>query len=168
MGGIGGGGQSGGKQGQDPDLEPAAQPSVSEEVVWKARAVRAEARVAELEERIAAFESELNRMRAEFDATEKKRQIELELSLAEAIDVETAALLIERAIEGAAEPDIAAAVAELKQTKPFLFRSSSAGSVMSGHIATNSRDVLGDLADEAKQTGDRAALLRYLRARRGA
>jgi hypothetical protein len=65
------------------------------------------------------------------------------------------------------EPDVKAAVAELRRTKPFLFRSTTKASAMSGRVQTktNTSDI-DELAEEARDSGDRGALLRYLRARR--
>ncbi|KAA0215522.1 MAG: hypothetical protein DYG94_07440 [Leptolyngbya sp. PLA3] len=172
-GGAGGGGTIGGGSGsgeeQPRDESPvASHAALTEELVWKARAVRAESRVGELEARIAQIEQEMEELRTTSVQQQRNRDMALELALAEAIDAETASLLVERVMAGDESLDVAAAVAEVKRTKPFLFRGPARRSVMSGQPISEGRDVLSGLADEAKASGDRAALLRYLRARRGA
>lgn len=167
--GIGSGaGGAGDAQGKDDPIAPPAGAAVSEELVWKARAIRAETRVSELEQRIAEIETQLEQLRAASAKAERERELEVELGMAEAIDIETARLLAEHLMASDGSMSIADAVAHLKQTKPFLFRTSPRRTVMSGQVASNGRDVLEDLADEARSSGDRTALLRYLRARRGA
>ncbi|GAB4384306.1 MAG: hypothetical protein Kow0022_06460 [Phycisphaerales bacterium] len=181
MGGLGGSGAAGGvgdiasgaggagdAQGKDDPVASPAGASVSEELVWKARAIRAETRVSELEQRIAEIESQLEQLRAANARAERERELEVELGMAEAIDIETARLLAEHLMAADESMSIADAVAHLRQTKPFLFRTSPRRTVMSGQVTPSGRDVLEDLADEARSSGDRTALLRYLRARRGA
>lgn len=168
-GGIGGGGDAGGEQQGKEDASVAvARQAVSEDLVWKARAVRAETRVGELEQRLSDIESELADLRSHAADAERRRELETELVLAEAVDVETAGVLVERMMSSDESIGVSDAVAQLKKTKPFLFRGPVRRSVMSGQVTSPARDVLGDLADEARSTGDRSALLRYLRARRGA
>lgn len=173
MGPIGGGGSiGGGSEGGEPaptgQSPSPARAAVSEELVWKARAVRAESRVGELEARITQIEQEMEELRTSNAQQQRERDLEIELALAEAIDVETARLLVDRVMDADESIDVPAAVAEVKRAKPFLFRGSTRRSVMSGQAIPEGRDVLASLADEARLSGDRAALLRYLRARRGA
>lgn len=170
-GGIGDGGPIGGGSGEPQpreDMPVALHAGLSEELVWKARAVRAETRVGELEECITQIEQEMEELRVSTARQQRQRDMEVELALAEAIDVETARLLVERVLEADTSLDVPAGVAEVKRTKPFLFRNSTRRSVMSEQAAGEGRDLLVGLADEARASGDRAALLRYLRARRGA
>lgn len=123
-------------------------------------------RLGELEGKLAAAEKSLSEAREALDASERKRQIERELVKQGAIDVETAALLTEAAVSGMDKPDARAAIAELKRGKPFLFRASPRASAMSGVVEEASS--LDRAAGEARASGDRRALLRYLRMRRGA
>ncbi len=123
-------------------------------------------RAQELEGKLAAAEKSLFEAREALDASERKRQIERELVKQGAIDVETAALLTETAVLGMDTPDTRAAIAELKRGKPFLFRAAPKASAMSGIIEEASS--LDKAAGEARASGDRRALLKYLRMRRGA
>lgn len=144
-------------------------PRVSEELEWKARALEAEHEVEELEKRVARLEAELAGEREAVDEAERQREIERQLREARAIDLETARLLTESAVAGMDEPDVARAVAELRKSKPYLFAPSvGAGTgVMAGHIAHGGRNELACAAEEARSSGDRRALLRYLRLKRG-
>jgi len=175
-GGIGGGGAGGGLGGfggggepEPKDNDPVAlkQNAVNEELVWRARAVRAETQLSELEERLSELEAELEKSRTESSRVDRRRTLELELAMADAQDVETAAIVAERMLADMPEPDIKAVVADLRATRPFLFRTRPAASAMSGRVVgAGIGTQLDELADEARETGDRGALLRYLRARR--
>jgi len=85
-----------------------------------------------------------------------------------AIDIEAAALLTAVAVEGLSDPDIEAAVKELRAARPYLFEGGAVavagGASMSPGV---SRGGALDAAAEAASSGDRGALLRYLRMRRG-
>jgi len=112
-------------------------------------------------ERIADLEKQL---------TEAKGSHELERQLVEAgvLDLETATVLAERRLSGS-EASVGEVVADLASSKSFLFRTKrqgSSGSAVSGGPAVV-RDSLSELADEAMQSGDRRAVLRYLKRRRG-
>ena len=165
----GGGGDPGGGGGGGPQTAEIAGPLVSEELAWKRRAEQAEARVAELESEVSRLESALAEAEAASSGAELKRRIDRELASARAIDLETAALLTEAAVAGLDDPDVAAAVAELRRRKPFLFGrgfgATAMGAIGDGGGADGE---LADLAEQAKTTGDKRALLRYLRLRRGA
>jgi hypothetical protein len=170
-GGIGGGGGIGGPIGTEPDPKPPVEPTiaraVNEELVWKARAVRAETRVGELESRVAEIEQQLQAAQTQATAADQRRELELELTVAGAIDLETVTMLADHALAQPEAPDVRTVVAELKRKKPFLFRAQVPVSAMSSHIAP-AGDLLDELAEEARQSGNRAAVLKYLRARRGA
>ncbi len=114
----------------------------------------AQARIAELERRLAS----------ESMRTELERQ----LVDAGAVDLETATVLAERRLaEGGLT--VGEAVSALAQSKGFLFRKpgrSVGASALSGAPA-RAKDSLEELAHEARETGDRRAVLKYLRRRRG-
>lgn len=167
-GGIGGGGIGGGAVELDPkDSEAPVKQIVTEEVIWRARAVRAESQIEELEERLNELEAELEKSRTESGRVDQRRSLELELAMAEAQDIETAAIVAESVLARMDKPDIRTAVAELRATKPFLFRTRPAAGAMSARVhAPTLGNQLDELADEARDSGDRGALLRYLRARR--
>ena len=115
----------------------------------------------EAHERIATLERPL---------TTESRRHELEKMLADAgvIDIETALVLAERKLESEGVT-VEQAVSSLMSSKGFLFRRperASGASALAGSPA-RSKDSLEDLAREASETGDRRAVLRYLRRRRG-
>jgi multidrug resistance efflux pump len=143
--------------------------SLSEEVIWKARAEEAEEKLAMCEARVSELESELASANEALVSTQRRGEIERELTAARAVDLETACLLTEATIGEMDEPDVAVAVRELKARKPFLFscgkQGGHSGSSMSAQ-ASRSSDGLGQLASSARSSGDRNELLRYLRARR--
>lgn len=125
----------------------------------------------ELSERITALEAQLSQAHEALDSSERQRSIDLALIEADAVDVETARLLTEIAVMQMDEPDVLLAVSELRERKPFLFRRPrSAGVCAMGAHGDGERGgtsgALEDAAEAAMATGDRAALLAYLRMRR--
>lgn len=125
--------------------------------------------VADLELRLRQTEELLAQAREALSASERKRQIDRELAAHGAADLETAALLTEAAVAGMEGADVAAAVADLKRRKPFLFETPRrpATSAMSGEPAPGTPGSVEEAEALARQTGDRRALLRYLQLRRG-
>ncbi|MCB9838381.1 MAG: hypothetical protein H6813_03500 [Phycisphaeraceae bacterium] len=125
---------------------------------------------ASLLDRIGALEAQLAQAHEALDASERQRTIDLALIEADAVDVETARLLTEIAVMQMEEPDVRLAVSELRERKPFLFRrergpvSPALGAMGIGGAAVGGG--LEDAAGAAMATGDRAALLAYLRLRR--
>jgi hypothetical protein len=104
-------------------------------------------------------------------AIQQRREIEQALAEQGAIDLDSAVLLVEQAMAaGSADGSaglVAGAVAALQRSKPLLFRPPAGRrtSAMAGEVS--SAPVLDSAALEARQTGDRRALMRYLRLRRG-
>lgn len=130
------------------------------------------------EERAAALEQQLATARAELDQERLARQIESELQRAGATETEaTAALLRERVREARAagkEVDVRALVMEMKKSKAALFGGAEWTNVSPPGGATGaprapraSVQAAQQAAEEARESGDRRALLRYLRLRRG-
>ena len=144
--------------------------AISEDVIWKARAEEAEEKLAVCEARIGELEGELSSANEAVVSTQRRGDIERELTAARAVDFETACLLTEATIGEMDEPDVAVAVRELKARKPFLFscatKGMTGGAVMSSQMGSGSNG-LGRMASSARSSGDRNELLRYLRARRG-
>jgi hypothetical protein len=139
-----------------------------------------EDRVASLESKVNELVSTLAQTREALDAAERRHQIDLALVEADAVDLETARLLTELAVSQMDDRDVALAVRDLRQRKPFLFKNAAKSDPRAGgarptrHLGamgardtTNQPSPLRNFANEAAQTGDRTALLRYLRARRG-
>lgn len=102
---------------------------------------------------------------------ERREQIDALLRESDAIDLEAARLLTELAVQRMSEPDAAAAVADLRRSKPYLFRSAARGGASGalaprqGEGASVKRDA-DHAASAAQQSGHRSDLLRYLRLRR--
>jgi hypothetical protein len=111
---------------------------VSEELMWKARSEDAEKEVERLTVRLAEVERELAESVSQMD-----------------------------------EPDVGEAVRDLRKRKPYLFHSHGGGGRSGGSVratmlpASSGGDGLDEMASSARASGDRAALLRYLRQRRG-
>jgi len=144
---------------------------ISEEVIWKAKAQEAEEKVAQLEARVGELEGELVSANESVKAVERRGEIDRELTAAKTIDLETARLLTEATIGEMDSPDIAIAVRELCDRKPFLFAGRTSrmyqGVSMGPAAVRNSDDELESMASNARSSGDRSELLRYLRVRRG-
>lgn len=143
-----------------PETQTTPQPVSVPSDDQRRRAEAAEARAAQLERQLAETRETL-------DAAERRRAISEGLAQAQALDLETAALLTEAAVAQMAEADVGAAIADLKRRKPFLFRQAPRPGAMSpAPRAAAPRDTLADAASAARDSGDRRALLEYLRLRR--
>lgn len=148
---------------------------VGEAIRYRKRAQDAETRAGALQDRVRELEQTLAQTREALDAVERRGEIDRALVRAEAVDLETARLLTELAVREMDGADVEAAVAELRRRKPFLFRNGvrgrtgSVGAAMSGRTPQAGSDGqrLVEAAEAAARAGDRGALLRYLRARRG-
>lgn len=166
------GGQANEPLGGSGEADAGGGPGLSEELIEKARADEAEARCAVHESRIAELEAQLSAAREALDASERRRQIERALGESDTVDLETARLLTEAAVSQMDEPDVVIAVEELRRHKPFLFHAEAAPAASRGiamrpaHEPGVADAALDGLAEEARQSGDRRALLRYLRQRR--
>ncbi|MBX3388075.1 MAG: hypothetical protein KF691_01325 [Phycisphaeraceae bacterium] len=160
------------EDGGTPPTSPtstATHPPTSEEADWRARALEAETRLAQLE-----FESQS--LREALAREQQARAIDRALTSAGAIDTEVASLMLASMLEKpdakADAPDIQLLIETLRASKPFLFESAlstrpSVPSAMSPAISTSPADSLSDLAEQARSRGDRRSLLTYLRARAG-
>lgn len=136
---------------------------------WEQRAKAAEAASTQLKTQLEEMTSTLAQTREALDASERRRGIDVELAQSEAIDIEAARLLTEAALAQTKDPDPAKAIADLKKRKPFLFRPArKPASSMSATGKPAPHNELDQIAEQARQTGDKRALLQYLRARRGA
>ena len=120
--------------------------------------------------RVAELEAQLARANEKLTAQETTQRAETALLRSGAIDLETTLLLVERELADAPDLDIDAAVASVRQRKPFLFGSAPAGDLGSGQsiaaAPVSEEERLVGLADAALQSGDRGDVLRFLRARR--
>ncbi len=148
--------------------EPVGVPRRVEDEELRRRAEQAEERVLQLENELAELEQTLSETRAALDDAERRHEIDRQLVEADAVDLETARLLTEASVGQMGEGDVSEAVSELKRTKPFLFKRAARAqaSAMSGALECGRCDELQDAAENARATGDRRTLLRYLRLRR--
>ncbi len=145
----------------------ASRPSPSDLEASVSQTSDPESRIQILESEIAALKATVSQLQQTLAGTDRKRQIEKALIDNQALDLETATLLIEAAMNGPGAPDAATAVRDLRKRKPFLFHSTTTrGSAMSGAVNEGDGGMVR-AADEARASGDRAALLRYLKMRRG-
>lgn len=165
--GVGGGEQPLGGGGDQ--VSEAVRAPISEELIWKAKAEELEEKVVVLEAMVKQQDRLLEEANAAVETGELRRQIERELVEADALDLEACCMLTEAAVSQMEEPDVELAVRDLRKRKPFLFHSHSASALGATMIPAYeiSGDGLDDMAVKARSSGDRAALLRYLRQRRG-
>lgn len=146
--------------------ETAATPP-SDTARWRERAMELEAQLSDAQQKLGEAQKAVEQAREALDSSERKRQIERQLTEADAMDMETALLLTEASVAQMKQPDVNAAVSELRRRKPWLFRARQAAAASSALGMHAPADPAHDAAKEAAATGDRRALLRYLRARRG-
>ncbi len=140
---------------------------IGEAIRYRKRAQDAESRACELAERLSEVEDVLDQTRGALESAERMRRIDAALVESGAVDLDAARLITEASFAREEGIDIEAVVAELRRTKPFLFRTRRArvGSAMGGR-SLQAGHGLEDAAREAARSGERGALLRYLRARR--
>lgn len=123
-----------------------------------------------LKQQVATLQAQLLEAEQAIIHTQRHAEIERELNAARALDIETATLLTEAAIAEMDPPDVATAVRELRARKPFLFATTpathSGGLSMSPAPNDDAHNTISSIAQRARVSGDRAELLRYLRARR--
>lgn len=136
---------------------------------WRRRALEAETAADELRAALEQAQRQVAQAHEALDACETRRAIDAALFETDALDLETARLMTEAAVARMPQPDVAGAVEELRRDKPFLFRAAvipGAPAALSARAdAAPGADLAGAL-EEAAVTGDRAALLRYLRLKR--
>lgn len=124
-------------------------------------------RVSELEGALEELRTALEESRASLLAAERGRKVDEALIELRAVDLETARAMLEKEMLPE-QDDVRAAAVSLRRRKPFLFRGVSAasgGAAMGGRPRAGSNGVETH-ARAAAETGDRGALLTYLRARR--
>lgn len=144
---------------------------VTEAIRYRKRAQAAEQQLDELNHQLEQLQGELTESRQTVTHLERRQHIDALLADAEAIDIETARLLTEQAVEQMDDPDVRLAVDELVQSKPYLFRqradeSSGAMAARPDHSSQAFPQHVDQTAQRAVSTGDRRDLLDYLRLRR--
>jgi len=142
---------------------------VSEAIRYRKRAQDAEKRGEELETALTELREALDVSRASLIDAERGRGVDEVLVELRVVDLETARVMLEREVAGVDDFDgIRKAALGLKSKKPFLFRGeglAARGSAM----GSRPRKGVGGVEPHARaaaETGDRGALMRYLRARR--
>jgi hypothetical protein len=134
------------------------------------RAEAAEALLGQTQRELEQARRSLAQREQVIQALERRERVDSALRDADAIDLEAARLLTEMAVSQMEQPDVEAAVEELRQRKPFLFHRRAAGSgAMSaalGDLAAGAGDIVVHAAAEAHASGHRNDLLRYLRLKR--
>jgi hypothetical protein len=173
---TGGGGSGDIGDGVEVTATNVARPPVSPENEWRARAIAAEEGLKQAQAALQQLQTQFDDHKSQTAAGERRRQINAAATQAHSVDVDLVVMLAEAQLAQTPDADIARVVADLKRSKPFLFAatdpaarpptSTAAGAAASTAAPTN--DTLTRKAEEARASGDRRALLGYLRARRGA
>lgn len=125
----------------------------------------------DLADQLRAREAQLGDLRAKADRLERRGTIERSLAQAGAIDTEALALLVESKLEGDDDATPQRVIAQLQRERPALFRATSRASAISpSHPSQGAPGRAGveRAREEARTTGDRRALMKYLRLRRNA
>ncbi|MBX3364479.1 MAG: hypothetical protein KF866_06920 [Phycisphaeraceae bacterium] len=128
----------------------------------RAEVLELERRLAEARAALALAENEREATRAELDRAQRRLDAAILLHQADAIDLAEALGHVEQAL---ADAPPAVAVAELRERSPALFASMPGATSLPFF---RSGDGVDHLREQARASGDRRILLRYLRARRGA
>lgn len=154
---------------------PESRPPVSEEISWRSRAIDAETKLQDLERALSELRQTLEQTRDALETSERRAKLAALLEAQDVIDAEVGLMLAEAAMKAAPQRTPAEIVAELRATRPFLFgpgRSIGAGGAASpGVMGSVGEEAAGGelavLAEQARATGDRRLLMRYLERRRG-
>jgi|GEM_PF-1842187 len=151
-----------------PTDEPGASPEPADEAEWRERAAAAEQQALAMADRLAAVEAAAEDLRRMVGEGERARQIDRELLIAGVVDLDAARTLVEaHASDGAT---VLEAVSRVRERRPLLFAARGRGGVRATSLPVTEREgdgTLGEVAEAARETGDRRLLLRYLRMRRG-
>ena len=136
---------------------------------YRKRAQAAEKILEDFKVELAEKDEALHKQQQTIADLQRQRSIDELLVDSETIDLETTRLLTEMALSEMAEPDVEQAVAQLRKRKPFLFRSTARATALSPKAENNQTSLARSMdraAADAHSSGNRTALLRYLRLRR--
>ena len=126
----------------------------------------------ELADQLRAREAQLEDMRERTTRLERRSGIERGLAQAGALDTEALALLVENRLDADEDATPQRIIAQLQRERPALFRvtgvRASAMSPSHPSQGASGRAVVDRARDDARATGDRRALMKYLRLRRNA
>ena len=130
---------------------------------WRKRASDAEGRISELSGKLENIERELASHKSRLEDSQRAG----ELASSGAIDTQVIAALIESMIRSKQATDFKAALAELRKSKPFLFRHSAALMPASPIVPERTSGFTGQPTPSSiAPRGDRRSLLDYLRSKR--
>lgn len=143
---------------------------VSEAKKYRKRAQAAEKILEDLKLELTQKNQRLQENQIRINEMEHRQQIDELLVDSQAIDLDATRLLTELALAEMDEPDIEQAVADLRNRKPLLFRSTQRIAASLGpkgqEFPQQQSRSLEQAAAEAHGTGNRTSLMRYLRLRR--
>lgn len=152
-----------------PEPTPDAKDTQTDNDLREALAERTQM-ASDLADQLRARDAQLEDLRRQSARLERRGAIERGLAQAGAIDTESLALLVESRLEGDDDATPARVIARLQRERPALFRSSStrASAMSPSHPSQGApgRAVVDRARDDARATGDRRALMKYLRLRR--
>ncbi|MCC7387779.1 MAG: hypothetical protein IT431_03325 [Phycisphaerales bacterium] len=146
-----------------PDA-PGAAPEPADDA-WRERAEAAETNVAAMGDRLQAVESAASDLRRMLGQSEQSRQIDRELLIAGVVDLDGARRLVDERLAGGAT--VLEAVARVRERRPLLFAPRVRGVRATAMPAGPAPSAVDEAANDARESGDRRLVLRYLRARRG-
>jgi len=138
---------------------------VTEAIRYRKRAQTAEQQLDATRSKLAELRTQLDESQELIASLERRQKIDALLAESDTIDLDAARLLTERIVLEMSDPDVRTAVEDLRRHKPYLFRQRHARS--SAAALGESVQAVDQVAAEARTTGDRRDLLRYLRLRRG-
>ncbi len=142
---------------ETPSL-PAPKPDLEH---WRKRASDAEGRISELSGKLEQIERELASHKSRLEDSQRAS----ELASSGAIDTQVIASLIESMIRSKQAADFKTALAELRKSKPFLFRQPAALMPASPIVPERTSGFTGQPTSISPR-GDRRSLLDYLRSKR--
>lgn len=154
----------------DSELVATAPLEQRNSVLAATRSSSDEETIASLHARIESLEAALAAAEEALASSERSQALERAAVSAGASDVETVAVLAALAIDSGSSGGVEEAVSELRESKPHLF--SLGGRVRVSPVRSASVEREGPesaavvAAREAVSSGDRSALMRYLRLRR--
>jgi len=150
----------------DPQATPTEEGELREALAERTQMAR------DLADQLRAREAQLEDLRTRASRLERHGGIERGLAQAGAIDTESLALLVENRLDADEDASPQRVIAQLQRERPALFRvtgaRASAMSPIHPSQGAPGRAVVDRAHADARTTGDRRALMKYLRLRRNA
>lgn len=163
---------------QSNDFTPEISPAGDEKLVPVTEAIRYRRRAQAAEQQLEALHAQLeeaqthrDELSAELSGVRRERELIEKLARAGAEDLETAALLASSRMGASRQPDADAVIAQLRKDKPHLFAAAAPvhPAPRTGGVRTarsDGQDLIAGRARQAAQSGSRADVHAYMRARR--